>query len=61
VRGHGHVAGLWAGALPAIDNLDALNELLRVDKRAIVGISKVRCITGANFIVTDEVGGWRTV
>lgn len=24
------VAGLWGGALPAIDNLDALNELLRV-------------------------------
>src|ERR1700746_2789883 len=24
------VAGLWGGELPAIDNLDALNELLRV-------------------------------
>jgi hypothetical protein len=26
----GTVAGLWGGELPAIDNLDALNELLRV-------------------------------
>ena len=57
------VAGLWGGELPAIDNLDALNELLRVlldrQKRAMSVPSRARSCGEIPSALPEQIGDHR--
>ena len=57
------VAGLWGGELPAIDNLDSLNELLRVlldrQKRAMSEPSRARSCGEIPSALPEQIGDHR--